>query len=77
MKMKKFISVSYTHLDVYKRQALWSSAINTGSTAPTIACSNALREARMKVSSTFSKVAGSRDRVPGRPPQRAEFPYAY
>ena len=30
--------------------------------------------ARMKVSSTFSKVAGSRDRVPGRPPQRAEPP---
>ena len=30
--------------------------------------------ARMKVSSTFSKVAGSRDSVPGRPPQRAEPP---
>ena len=31
----------------------------------------------MKVSSTFSKVAGSRDSVPGRPPQRAEPPCAH
>ena len=30
--------------------------------------------ARMKVSPAFSKVAGSRDSVPGRPPQRAEPP---
>ena len=30
--------------------------------------------ARMKVSSTFSKVAGSRDSVPGRAPQSAEPP---
>ena len=33
----------------------------------------ALREARLKVSSTFSKVAGSRDGVPGRAPQSAEL----
>ena len=33
----------------------------------------ALRAARLKVSSTFSKVAGSRDGVPGRAPQSAEL----
>ena len=33
------------------------------------------RIARLKVSSTFSKVAGSRDSVPGRAPQSAESPF--
>ena len=37
---------------------------------PKIHCA---QSARLKVSSTFSKVAGSRDSVPGRAPQRAEL----
>ena len=48
--------------------------IKAGSAAPTIAFSNAPREARLKVSSTFSKVAGSRGGAPGRAPQSAEPP---
>ena len=37
----------------------------------------ALREARLKVSSTFSKVAGCRGRALARPPQRAGLSCAY